>query len=609
MTGFYGESYYCEKCDKPYQNKDGHKCKKGVKNCLMCFKPNHKEDSAKRIYCEKCNRYCFNPECLSNHSEVCERFYKCLNCNKILERVEKTNDEGKKIIEEGNKMIEEGNNMRDIYIIDKGIDTMTRLAMIRKGDQIIKKGNKMIEKGNKMIKKGSKEHKCGWEKCRNCYEEVEILKHKCYMQWTRQKGGICETIIKDGDKKYKVKGCQNCDRKGCTATFPDEANKQTNKGKETLSLKDLEKGSGYTITDLQLFTKDGKEKAVVILNNEFKLFLPDRLAKRGDELIGYMLEYDLVMTYNGLIDVKNKAGFTYKTHDIKFKKMDKHPDETNKYPDETNKHPDETNKHPDKTTKRIKYHIYQCKDCKNCVKKPLDDEEPFKCLKCGSKYHTTKCSYTEKYLFFDYEAMQETDKHIANLVISHDFNGNVNSFETNEDFCKWLISRDHKGYTAIAHYSKGYDSYFILKHCVENGIKPYCVYNGSKIMLMEIKPINLRIIDSSNFVQGPLKNFPKTFGLKELKKGYFPHFFNTTENQNYIGKIPDTKYYGVNSMTECKKCYGNSKPTNSKVCSDDGCRNYFLEWHIQKRKENYVFDLKIVIYITRCVSELFLPRR
>lgn len=26
-TGFYGQSYYCEKCDKPYQNKDGYKCK------------------------------------------------------------------------------------------------------------------------------------------------------------------------------------------------------------------------------------------------------------------------------------------------------------------------------------------------------------------------------------------------------------------------------------------------------------------------------------------------------------------------------------------------------------------------------------------------------
>jgi hypothetical protein len=40
MTGFYGQSYYCEKCDKPYQNKDGHKCKTKDKICVMCFKSN-----------------------------------------------------------------------------------------------------------------------------------------------------------------------------------------------------------------------------------------------------------------------------------------------------------------------------------------------------------------------------------------------------------------------------------------------------------------------------------------------------------------------------------------------------------------------------------------
>jgi t-SNARE complex subunit (syntaxin) len=185
MTGFYGQSYYCEKCDKPYQHKDNHKCKKGNKICILCLKPKHKEESKQRIYCEKCNRYCFNQECLENHSEVCGSIYKCLGCNKLLKRLDKMVDDGNKMIEEGNKIIEEGKQNVD------------------KGDKIIKKGNKMIEKGNKMIEKGSKEHKCGWEKCRNCYKEVEILKHKCYMQWRRQKGGICETIMKDGDKNIK----------------------------------------------------------------------------------------------------------------------------------------------------------------------------------------------------------------------------------------------------------------------------------------------------------------------------------------------------------------------------------------------------------------------
>ena len=57
-----------------------------------------------------------------------------------------------------------------------------------------------------------------------------------------------------------------------------------------------------------------------------------------------------------------------------------------------------------------------------------------------------------------------------------------------------------------------------------------------------------KIIDSHDFVSSPLSAFSKTFGLNELKKGYFQHFFNTSENQNYIDPIPDIKYYGVDTM-------------------------------------------------------------
>jgi ribosomal protein L37AE/L43A len=108
---------------------------------------------------------------------------------------------------------------------------------------------------------------------------------------------------------------------------------------------------------------------------KFKLFLPDRFAKTADKIIEDMVEYDLLMTYNGLKEIKNEKGFLqYKIHDIKFKRV------------ESCKNCDI----PDKTNKRIKYHIYQCKDCKNCVKIPRKSEESFQCLKCGSKKHTTK---------------------------------------------------------------------------------------------------------------------------------------------------------------------------------------------------------------------------
>ena len=46
-------------------------------------------------------------------------------------------------------------------------------------------------------------------------------------------------------------------------------------------------------------------------------------------------------------------------------------------------------------------------------------------------------------------------------------------------------------------------------------------------MLMEIPKLSIRFIDSLNFIQMPLKSFPKTFGMNELKKGYFLHYFCT----------------------------------------------------------------------------------
>ena len=100
-----------------------------------------------------------------------------------------------------------------------------------------------------------------------------------------------------------------------------------------------------------------------------------------------------------------------------------------------------------------------------------------------------------------------------------DFNGREYLHSSIEDFCKGLINDKFKGYTFIAHNSKGYDCHFILKWLIDQGIKPYCIYNGAKIMFIEIPKLSIRFIDSLNFLQMPLKSFPKTFGMNEL--GYF----------------------------------------------------------------------------------------
>jgi hypothetical protein len=41
-----------------------------------------------------------------------------------------------------------------------------------------------------------------------------------------------------------------------------------------------------------------------------------------------------------------------------------------------------------------------------------------------------------------------------------------------------------------------------------------------------------------------LKSMPKSFELTS-KKGYYPHFFNTANNLDYVGRYPEPKYYGA----------------------------------------------------------------
>ena len=105
---------------------------------------------------------------------------------------------------------------------------------------------------------------------------------------------------------------------------------------------------------------------------------------------------------------------------------------------------------------------------------------------------------------------------------------------------------------------------------------------------MEIPKLSIRFIDSLNFLQMPLKSFPKTFGMSELKKGYFPHYFNKECNKK-LGTMPSKKHYGYNQM----------KPDE---------RSKFLKWYEERVSENYVFDFKNEI-LEYCRSDVDILRR
>jgi len=74
---------------------------------------------------------------------------------------------------------------------------------------------------------------------------------------------------------------------------------------------------------------------------------------------------------------------------------------------------------------------------------------------------------------------------------------------------------------------------------------------GAKVLSFKSGPVTFK--DSLCFLPMPLSAFTATFNLRELKKGYFPHEFNTPDHQEYVGPIPALQYYDPDGLPTKKK--------------------------------------------------------
>jgi hypothetical protein len=261
--------------------------------------------------------------------------------------------------------------------------------------------------------------------------------------------------------------------------------------------------------------------------------------------------------------------------------------------------------------------------CNTCgLNKPTEHKCFIKKPKQPKKDKGNKMGQIQKLIFFDFESTQEREldngdkQHIPNLCIAHrccswcglqekphdteDFRCVycTNSKEsireevlfegenTVKEFCDWLFDGKKNGSIAIAHNSRGYDAFFIIDYLHAQGIKPVAVIQmGQKILSFEAKGV--KFLDSLSFLPMPLSNFPKTFNLTEMKKGYFPHFFNREENWNYIGLIPDIRYFNPDAMTTAD-------------------RQKFMTWYEQQQEKLYDFKNELISY---CRSDVDILRR
>jgi hypothetical protein len=81
-----------------------------------------------------------------------------------------------------------------------------------------------------------------------------------------------------------------------------------------------------------------------------------------------------------------------------------------------------------------------------------------------------------------------------------------------------------------------------------------------------------------------LKNMPKSFHLT-CKKGYYPHFFNTAENLDYVSANPEPKYYGADFMSTEE-------------------RTKFLAWHEEQKDQIFRNKEELLAYCMDDVNVL-----
>ena len=115
-----------------------------------------------------------------------------------------------------------------------------------------------------------------------------------------------------------------------------------------------------------------------------------------------------------------------------------------------------------------------------------------------------------------------------------------------------LENKQEREILVVFHNLKGFDGMFILHELYQQQREMADQLTvGAKVLSFKSGP--LKFIDSLCFLPMSLASLPSTFNLTELKKGVFPHLFNTPDHQQYVGRIPDLEFYDLDGMMAKKR--------------------------------------------------------
>ncbi|XP_035981580.1 uncharacterized protein LOC118556952 [Fundulus heteroclitus] len=195
-----------------------------------------------------------------------------------------------------------------------------------------------------------------------------------------------------------------------------------------------------------------------------------------------------------------------------------------------------------------------------------------------------------KLFFYDFETFtDQTGRHIPFLVYTKTLAGEVwYSYGLNcvRDFLLHFRNPRYRGFTFLAHNSRGFDSYLVLSVMVELGIKPHLITQGSKVLCFTEPDYALKFTDSLSFLTMKLSQMPKALGFNEHCKGFFPHLFSSEKTLNYVGPLPPPCFYGVDRMNPAEQ-------------------DRFYIWYNEACKHPFDFQKEALYYCQNDVEILF----
>jgi hypothetical protein len=123
------------------------------------------------------------------------------------------------------------------------------------------------------------------------------------------------------------------------------------------------------------------------------------------------------------------------------------------------------------------------------------------------------------------------------------------------------MAKKHDNYKVYIHNMAGFDAIFLLKILVELGnIKPI-IHHGELISInFKFKNYIVVFRDSLKILLVSLRILAKIFGV-DTQKSIFPYSFVNENNLDYVGEVPDFKFFdniSINEYNEYKSNFDNN---------------------------------------------------